>query len=79
MQELPPSDELSESSSSQSCSPGDHEWVFITYSHGDVFGVDSQGDPVWVPSPEHDTQCIITCNRCDENWTIDTPLTKLAS
>jgi len=79
MQELPQSDGPLESSPSRPCAPGEHRWVLITYSHGDVFGVDSQGDPVWVPSPQHEMQCIITCNECDENWTTETPLTKFAS
>jgi hypothetical protein len=50
--------------------------VLITYSHGDVMGVDSHGDPVWAPSPQHETTCIIVCNECDDNWTTETPLTK---
>ena len=50
------------------CTPGQHRWMMIVMTHGDVFGVDSAGHPVFVPSPDCESEAVIGCASCDEPW-----------
>jgi hypothetical protein len=51
------------------CEPGDHKWMSVTITQGHIFGEDSLGHPVFVPSPVCDSQTAFGCAICDEPWT----------
>lgn len=71
MQEGTPTDagDSVEPGSTSTCMPGHHRWMMIVVTHGDVFGADSLGHPVFVPSPTCEPQVAFGCADCDEPWT----------
>lgn len=56
--------------STSTCKPGDHKWMSMVITHGDIFGEDSLGHPVFVPSILCDAQVAFGCAICDEPWTV---------
>lgn len=63
------SDDSVEPGSASTCTPGPHRWMMLVVTHGDVFGVDSVGQPVFVPSPDCEPEAVIGCANCDAPWT----------
>jgi hypothetical protein len=43
--------------------------MMLVATHGDIFGVDSLGHPVFVPSPDCEHEVVFGCSECDEPWT----------
>jgi len=63
------SEDSVEPGSASTCTPGQHRWMMLVATHGDIFGVDSLGHPVFVPSPDCEHEVVFGCADCDEPWT----------
>jgi hypothetical protein len=55
--------------STSTCEPGTHKWISMVVTHGEIFGQDSRGFPVFVPSPVCPAEAAFGCAICDEPWT----------
>jgi hypothetical protein len=63
-----PHDSSFEDGQSSTCEPGAHRWVEMKLTPGEVVGVDSHGEPVFVPSMIDEPATVIGCNDCNEPW-----------
>lgn len=69
-QELEPAADFTfaDDGSTSTCEPGEHRWQMMSIVEGEIWGSDSLGRPVFVPSETEPEATAFGCGLCGVAW-----------